>query len=158
MNKKLLTVGILLVLAAAVAGGFYAYKQQHIVEEVEIPFSVEKTELSGGQLPTGFPKDLPIAAGANILENYEAKASDGRLQSTISFTTQANLEAAVASYVEFFEGKNWLEIEGLFSSATESVTAMMKYQEDRLMIEAKSDPSTNQHIVKLDLLQTAINN
>ncbi|HMR55427.1 MAG TPA: hypothetical protein PKD34_02435 [Candidatus Doudnabacteria bacterium] len=159
MDKKKLLVIFLLALSAMIVAGFYLYNSQNVsVQEQsqrEAVASIEKTEFAGTQFPPSIPSDLPVEAGSKVLESSESKTSDGRIQSTVSLTTSNTLSNSFNSYVEFFETKNWLEIESLRETTTERITTVMQYQSNRLMIEVFNDDFTGEQIIKLVLLESS---
>jgi hypothetical protein len=161
MYKKSLLVILLLVLVALVATGFYFFQFRKDNQfagsntEQQTQLQVEKTEFVGTQFPAAIPKDLPIEAGSTILENYESKTNDGRIQSTVTLSVSSSLTNTFNTYLRFFKDKHWLEIEPLRNVTAEKATTVLQYQAKRLMLEVTNDTNTNQRRVKLVLLESS---
>lgn len=88
-------------------GAFFIFRyQRHNSQPVE-QFSVNKTELSSTQTPSAIPTNLPVEAGSKVLQNYEAKTTDGRIQSTKKLTSKKDPKTALEFYSDFFKKQGW---------------------------------------------------
>ncbi len=152
MNKKLLGFAIVLILAAAAAATYFKFGQKDLLpnQQSNSEFKIEKTEPEQGfsQL---FPADLYTEPGSTLLQNYEAKTSEGGQQATIITTTQKDLGAVTADYVEYFESKNWLLIESLSRQSNNLALAVLKLGDSRVRITASQNPDTGQKTVEITL-------
>lgn len=147
MNKRLAIIAGILAVALIISAAFYFSSRKSDIQQ----FSVQKTDLPASQLPSGFPRDLPIEANSSTLQNYEATTTDGRKQSTMVITTKKTLAQAVKVYQEYFVAQGWEEID---TPAEEgSVTAMFRKKDDALFILAKTDPTTKQNTIELTLTE-----
>lgn len=154
MNRKLLGIGIFILLVAIVATVFYQYKNkpQSGLDDSNQPkeFSVTTTEPENG-FSKLLPQDLYIERGSNLLQNYEAVTTEGGKQATVITTTKKSLTQTVSDYVKYFESKNWIEIKSLFSQSDSSVVAVMKYGNDRVRITAQQNSETSDKTVEVTL-------
>lgn len=149
MNKKLLGLAIVILLAATIGALFYLFQLKKLSDVTTEPasFAVEQTEL---EEPTKyFPEGFPIETGVTLLQNYESKSTEGAIQATVVTTTNKELVVAVADLVEFFENHDWVEIESLFSRTPNQVLASLKHGDDRILIDAKQDGSYPEPIVSV---------
>lgn len=162
MNKKILVFAVLLILAATIAAGFYLDKKRsqepgnRPIESTEKePLSIKQNDIGEGY-PKAFPADLLIESGSDLIEMKESETNDGRIQSTIVTTTEKTLVKAVSDYVDYFKTKNWVEIEGLFKSTPESVTATMQYKNDRMSIASQINEETGEKTIRIDITQVSV--
>lgn len=117
-------------------------------------FTVDKKDISAAVVPKGFPEKLVTESGAKILQNYEATASDGRIQSTRVITTSKPLADAVSSYQKFFEDDMWLSV-STTKPDTNTITIVMRKNDSILLIVGKNDASTLERTVELTLTEPA---
>lgn len=111
MKKILLSViGIAVVVGAyyflSEYGGIKPAGQNTSREEAE-DFSVVKKEVDASQTPSGFPAEIPIEAGAAIVQNYEAEISDGRHQATRVFQSSKTVAENYELYLDFMNKDGW---------------------------------------------------
>jgi hypothetical protein len=145
-----ITVAIVLAVIALIAAALYW--QKFGGNSAPRPFAVEKTQLSSDSIPKGFPADLPTESGAQVLENHEATTTDGRLQSTRKIITTKSLTAAAEEYQRFFEKHGWKVIP-TDSASEQSVTVLMRKENDTLTIVAMESSQTNRRTVELALTE-----
>ncbi len=152
MNKKLLGLAIVLIVAAAAVAVYLQSGRNDLStkNQADTEFKVEKIEPEEG-FSSLFPADLYIESGSTLLQNYEAKTSEGGQQATIVTTTEQTLTQAVADYVDYFTKKNWLLIESLSRQSESSTMAVLKFGDDRVRIVASQNPETNQKTVEVTL-------
>lgn len=70
--------------------------------------TVTKQDVPANRLPEQFPGEIPLEEGAKILQNYNAKTADSRLQATRVFETSQSLEANYDFYTKFFKDNGWM--------------------------------------------------
>lgn len=138
-NKKLLIfAGVLLVAASALAAlSMYKDNLKDVDQTKEQEFSVSKTDLVSTIIPSGFPENLPEEDGSKVLQNYEAKTTDGRVQSTRVITTEETSEDIIKIYTDFFTKLGWVIVP---SNNDDSATLMVKGN-DTLLISTSEDAS-----------------
>lgn len=119
MDKKTSTiiVIVIIVVLALVAWAWYSHNpvkkaaapattQQQTTASTTGPV-VQTTQVPDSQLPTGFPSDIPLEAGAQITQNYTAQASTGLSQATRVWVTAKTLDQEFQVYQTFFgDAKN----------------------------------------------------
>lgn len=152
INQTLLkTAGVLLVITAILAG-LYMYKNNSKIQTEDIKteeFAVTKTELVDTQIPSGFPVDLPIEARSKVVQNYEAKTTDGRLQSTRVMTTLKSTNEALKVYTDFFANLGWVEALGRKDT---DVTVLMLKGDNSLLISVNEN-ATQEKSISLTLTE-----
>jgi hypothetical protein len=67
----------------------------------------KKTEVPTSQLPARFPADIPLEAGAQITQNYNADGPEGQYQASRVFISKQTLDANLATYQAYFKAKGW---------------------------------------------------
>lgn len=78
--------------------------QNRFKKEVEEPpFGVRKTDINVASVPEGFPVNLPSELGSKVLQNFETKSTDGRVQSTREVTSKKDPVSIVRTYLDFFK-------------------------------------------------------
>ncbi len=82
-------------------------KPQPNATNTKVESPIKKTEVSSDKLPDKFPANLPIEAGANISQNYNANANDGRFQATRAFETKETLAKNLTIYTEYLKTNGW---------------------------------------------------
>lgn len=148
MNKKVvITLGVIVAVILLAAFYFFVLKNRN-----NSKFSIEKQELGMAEIPVGFPRNLPIEAGSQILQNYEASTTDGRIQSTRVVTTKKPLDQAVKVYEDFFVKDGWKKIPDT-SATTGVMTAIFRKGDNLLLIKAKTTPELNQSTIELSLTE-----
>jgi hypothetical protein len=150
MNKNLLRILVVVGLGALIAAGFYFYNLKKHPRQQQQQFSVDKKVLAASQLPKGFPSNLPVEAGSTILQNYEATANDGRLQSTRVMTTKKTLAQAVKIYSDFYSKLGW-DIVPTTNPDDNTVEALLRKGNDTALIVAKNNG--DQKTVEITLTQ-----
>ncbi len=154
IGKKIFA--ILLVIAIIIVGAtLYVYSQQTkdqtdpITEINSGEFSAEVRELGLAETLSGFPADLPMQTGNQVLKNYEAESNDGRLQSTKRFTTSLTVAQALQTYTNFFVSKDWVRnVEGALQSPV-----LMRRGENTLIISVSQESTGADTIVEITLTQ-----
>ena len=138
--------------ALIVAGFLFLTYLDNQTPKIE-PFKVTTTELGKATVPTGLPQDLPSEAGSKVLQNYEARTNDGRLQSTRQISIKKAAPAALKVYLDFLTTKDWKGgIDSAASSDGGQQVALMQNSTGTLMIIATPN-GDNQSIVELTLTQ-----
>jgi hypothetical protein len=134
MNKKtwIILAGVILI----IAGGLFLYSSNKNQSKV-IPIEITTDQLAKADIPTGLPQNLPTEAGSKVLQNYESRTNDGRLQSTRQITSKKSAQTALSVYVQFFKDLGW---SGGFSESSSTANgqqiALMQKDQDSLMIVA----------------------
>lgn len=150
MNKKtwVILVGIILI----VAGGLFLY-YLNTKQSKQKPVEFTTKQLNKSETPVGFEGNLPVEAGSKVLQNYETRTSDGRLQSTKEVTSAKDPMAALNFYIDFFKESGWIGgySEGASVDGVQELAQMQKDQ-NMLMIVARPDGS-NQSKVELTMIQ-----
>lgn len=158
MNKNLFKIAIAIGIIAIIAIGFYFYDlakhRQSNSEQTNQPlFSVDKKDLIQAAIPKGFPQDLPVESGAEVLQNYEATTNDGRTQSTRITATKKTLTEAVKIYSDFFTKSGWKTISTETPDANTQSSLLLK-DGDSLLIVARAGESDH-NTIGLTLTQSA---
>jgi hypothetical protein len=137
MNKSKISLIILVLVLAALAGGLLYYQNKHpkitnhpsgqnqspVPPEKPKDAFLSKKTYSAGELPEGLPADLPLEKNALVLESYTAtfatkennvRLEDGNLatlpdfkQSTYSYTSAKTLAENNKIYKNYFNGKKY---------------------------------------------------
>ncbi|HMQ02167.1 MAG TPA: hypothetical protein PKD79_03840 [Candidatus Doudnabacteria bacterium] len=153
-NAKLLPILVILIVLLIAAGLFlFMNKEQTPVldssPDVSQELSVQTTQLGAGETPRGIPANLPMQTGNQVLQNYEALANDGRLQSTKIFSTSLSVAQALQIYTSFFEDLNWVRN----TTGTLQSPVLMKNKQDSLMIIVTKESAQEDTIVEISLTQ-----
>ncbi len=84
-------------------------KQGAPKKDLSVPpaVTVTKKQVETAKLPSGLPSDVPIEAGAKILQNYTATTSDGKIQATRIFETSKSLDDNAKVYTDYLVKNNW---------------------------------------------------
>lgn len=153
MNKKLLTVVGILVVAAVLLAAFYFMKREKS-KIASKPLEVSTKTLDSTAVPSGFPENLPVEAGSSVLQNYESTSNDGRKQSTRVATTTKSLDQAVKLYSDYFVKLGWSLIPSSQDSQIPNVvTALLKNKDNTLIITGRTDATSKQSSVSLTLTE-----
>lgn len=108
-DKKLLNIiiGVVILIALIVLVWWYAFPSKPASKGPVKP--VNKIEnVKPAELPKGFPADLPLEAGAKILNNYNATSPDGkRMQATRSFESAKTASANFDLYKTYLTKNKW---------------------------------------------------
>jgi len=151
LSKKfillLLAIGItaiLIGLVVAIVGKQYV---GNTASTYQAPYSDQKQDVSGSQLPTGMPSSIPVEAGAKILENSNSTTSNNALQATRVFESKKTLAENYAIYEKFLTDNNWNVVTRL-SEGNNRVLAGRSGQ-STLQISMDQDPQTK--VVKVSL-------
>jgi hypothetical protein len=153
-GSKFLPLMVVLIVLIALAGFFLFMKKDKTGPDTtpdgtEQEFSFEKRELGLAETLSGFPSDLPMQTGNQVLQNYEAESNDGRLQSTKKFTTSLSVTQALQTYTNFFISKDWLRnTDGALASPV-----LMRRGSNVLMISVSQDSTDSDTIVEITLTQ-----
>lgn len=153
MNKRLVILAGILSIALIILAVFYFTSNGFRSEVETVSGQIEKVNLESDQLPSVFPKDIPIEAGSETKQNYEAKAKDGRKQSTFSTTTTKTLTETVKVYQDFFLDKGWTKLSEPEPN-TEIMRITLKKDNDFLTIEAKKGFEGESNIVDITLIES----
>lgn len=136
-----------------VAASLFLYFVDKNVKDRPVLLEVTTTELGKADIPSGLPDNLPSEIGSRVLQNYESRSNDGRLQSTRQITSKKEPRAALDTYVDFFTKIGY---EGGYSESASTAggqqIAQMKKGNDLLMIVATPD-GANQNKIELTLTQ-----
>lgn len=156
LSKKLYTaVGILAVIAILLGIAYYFKFSKHRTQ----PFKVSTKTLDSSMVPSGFPENMPIEAGSSVLQNYESYTTDGRKQSTRVASTSKNLDEAVKTYSDFFVHLGWTLIPIPDSGVgVNSVSALLKNDDNTLLISARTDEATKKNSISLTLTELITGN
>jgi hypothetical protein len=73
-------------------------------QPAEVP-EVSVQQLSVLQIPQGFPTQVPIEAGASIVQNYTATMKDGRVQGTRAFESAKSVKQNFDLYKAYLSAK-----------------------------------------------------
>lgn len=76
-------------------------------EDYVAPYTEQKQDVSQNQMPRGMPSNLPVEAGAKILENSNSTTSNNALQATRVFESKKTLTDNFAIYEKFLKDNNW---------------------------------------------------
>lgn len=144
---------ILIIIIALVTVYFYLRKapdmNNSVTEISSGEFSAEVKKLGSAEILSGFPEDLPMQDGSEVLDNYEATSNDGRIQSTKLFKSPQTTAQALQTYTNFFTGKGWVRNVG--GSLTSPI--LMRRADDTLMISVSSGIDSSEAIVEITLTQ-----
>lgn len=114
-------IGIVMLVAALAVGGYFGYNWWQIRQErmntTDKPV-VTTQAVPQNILPSHFPSNIPIEAGAKILVNLNHTSTDGRYQGTRKFVTAQSIVENSKIYKNFLEANGW-KIES--SSDTETL-------------------------------------
>jgi basic membrane lipoprotein Med (substrate-binding protein (PBP1-ABC) superfamily) len=151
-NKKPLFFVLILLAIAALAAGAFFYMGKSGKKANNQKTEVVKTEVSASQLPAGLPKNLPIEAGSQIIQNYEAKSTNSEtIQGTKKFTTEKSLEDAVKTYTDFFAKTAWEIIDSQKTNDYES--ALMRRNDSTVLVVARKDSALGKNVVEISLTE-----
>lgn len=154
MNKRLLVLVTALGVAVVILAAFYFATDKFTKNFSEKEPPITKTNIADNEIASSFPTDLPIEPGSKTVQNYEARAKDGRKQSTFSATTQKPLVQAAQVYRDFFAEKEWTEVE-YSTENPDFVKAAFRKEADFLTIEAQKDQNSTKNIVDITLIESA---
>lgn len=153
MNKKLLIIVPIFVLILAILCYFLWSKNHSTPTQKPVEhFGIEKKDLGQEQVPSGFPQDVPVLTGSQLVQNYESTAPDGRKQSTMKFANIKSLTDASATYQKYFEKLGWTAVKLEGNTSTSPI--LMSKGDASLMIDAKVDPASGSNSIELTLLET----
>lgn len=168
MNKSKV-LGLVLILLILAAGVYYFYFLKPEPATPEPPKSIlsETQYFQVGELPKGFPSDLPLEESAQILENFTAKFAtkennvrlqDGTLatapefyQSTYSYVSEKSLSENNEIYKKYFTGKKYK----LLTESISENSALLSYSitnqnNETFQFSASFDPISQKTRVTLD--------
>ena len=150
-TKRNVVLVILLIVSLGLAGFFLIqyFLGLHVNNPEPIENQIKKFDLPKSENPVGIPYNLPIDPGVKIDQNYESTTTDGRLQSTKSFTTSASVQASLEKYHKFFSDYGWQRNS---SGPLESPLAY-KSPLGALMIVVNPSSSGNGSVVEITVLQ-----
>lgn len=153
MTKKtwIIVIGVALILIL----GLVLYFTNRNTTPQQKPLEVTKTEIGLATIPTGLPANLPSEIGSKVLQNYESRTNDGRLQSTRQVTSKQNPRAALNVYIDFFKTLGYI---GGFSETASSadgqqIAQMSKDKHMLLIVASPSVEGSEQSTVELTLTQ-----
>jgi hypothetical protein len=70
-----------------------------------------KNSVADSVLPEGFPSNIPLENGANILVNYSGIDRENRFQATRAFESKNTIDRNVQIYKEYFEREGYQKVE-----------------------------------------------
>lgn len=153
MERKtwIIVGGITLILIA----GLILYFLNKNTRPKQAPLEVIKTDLGIATIPTGLPANLPSEVGSKVLQNYEAKTNDGRMQFTRQITSKKDARTALDVYVEFFKTLGYT---GGFSEASsakdgQQIAQMVKDKNLLMIVASPSVEGPEQSTVEIILNQ-----
>lgn len=159
MNRKLLTLALLIMVVSTAAAGLYLFSKSKAGNNAErqqtvinTQVGIETTQVSSTEIPAGFPDNLPTEARAEVLQNYKTTTTDGRVQSTRVTTTARTLAQAVSTYENFFSNLGWDAVPSQ-TDDEHTVTQLMKNGDDTLLIVATDLNPENKKTISLTLTQ-----
>ncbi|TSD02174.1 MAG: hypothetical protein Athens071424_177 [Parcubacteria group bacterium Athens0714_24] len=108
-RKAQIKMLIMAVLIMAMVAGLWVYQTKIKKPQAQQP---QKPQITINQVPVDkapekFPDDIPIEAGARILQNYNASSPDGRFQATRVFESAQTLDENLAIYKNYFTKNGW---------------------------------------------------
>ena len=159
MKKNFIVLAVLIILIVAATIVYLATNRNNsnLSLDKNDVFSVTKQDLKSTEMPSVMPSDLPIAPGSEVLQNYEATASDGRKQSTRVITTNQNLAVAMGVYKDFFTSKDWVSKSS--TNATPGVqTIALEKGRQNVLIVARANTDTNQNTIEITLTEPVSSN
>ena len=153
MNRILLIVAGFLAVALVALASFYLFARQSAIHEVETKKPLfEKKETVDGNIPSGFPKDLPIEFASETKQSFEATAKDGRKQSTLKTTTVKTFPQVLETYTSFFISQGWKDVTP--KEAGSAKIAMFRKDNSVLVLEFTVDEITNKNLIDLTLTES----
>lgn len=152
MNKKSLIISVLVLILIVIGVMYYLQKKNG---NDASDFEVTQEEIPKNQNPQGFESDFPVEAGATVLQNFEAKTEDGRVQSTKVLSTKNSLTEAVQIYSSYFASKGWAEIPS-DSSNEENISVVLRKNDDLLLIKGKTNSDNTLTTVEVSLTQAKL--
>lgn len=106
--KKILLVLLGIVVLAFVASWVISKRSaQNKNDKKTVDTAIYKTNVDPSQAPAKFPSNVPIEAGAKIVQNYNANTADGRFQATRVFETSKSLAENFKIYGDFAKADGW---------------------------------------------------
>lgn len=138
-EKNKLILLVVIVILAIIAGIIYFQIKDNTAEE----FKPAVTELDDTVVPRGFPPAFPIEPGSEILQNYQAKAEDGRIQYTREVTTNKSPDEAIEFFKDHFKKWGW----------EESGANLLKKDNDTVSINATSGQAAGKTTVLITLIE-----
>ena len=76
-------------------------------KNANVEATTSKTQVPESQLPNKLPANIPVEAGAEVVDNYNAQSSDGRYQATRTFETKQTLAANLKLYSDYLKNNGW---------------------------------------------------
>lgn len=153
--KNKINLLIVLAIALLIVTGLFLYLQpegQNILTSkksiTEKEFKLETKEAADSVILSGFPKDLPMESGSQVLQSYESNSGNGRLQSTKKFTSSLSVSAALEKYTDFFKDNGWAQTGDL----TQASPVILSKKDDTTMLVV-TDDSDNGTVVEVTILQ-----
>lgn len=153
--KKML-VGLIIIIAVAIGitlivAMFSKDKTvQPVEEKVESPIE-SKTEVPQDKLPEKFPVDVPVEAGAEISQNYNAAATDGSIQATREFVTKKSLADNLVIYEKYLKDNGW-KVSAKVDTDTYKMVAGSKDKQE-LQVSIGENSATKVKTVTISLTQ-----
>ncbi len=162
-TNRTIVLGLIIIVLLVAAGFFWFFMKKNdspsVVKEDRLQaqqaaaeFKVETKQLGKTQILSGFPTNLPQEEGGTILQNYESKSSDGRLQSTKKFTSTLGTQSALTKYVNFFEDLGW----NRSSKDPVKSPALFAKGQDILMIVANKESGEKNTVVEITMIQKTV--
>jgi len=99
------------------------------------PFKVEKTEVAKKDYPKGFPANIPVEEGAEVVYNYNATNSqDNKTEGTRVYVSKLSLEENLRIYSNYFKGNGWVIIQTVDDKDTKLLVATKTGQQLNVVI------------------------
>ncbi len=158
MNKnKYVVYGVIIALLVIVLVGLLVYKNNGKLSSVNtasstpqdktvpLPKEVGVQNFNSTQLPPNFPKNMPMEAKAEILQNQSVKDPvSGKIQAYVLFATKSTIDQNSAIYTQYIKDNGWT-ITGVID---QDKYRIINAKKDNLMLsillDYKTDSTKNQ--------------
>lgn len=129
---------------------FFAIKPESNSEPSPIQPVIQR--IAFDQLPEGFPKDIPLEKGAEILQNYSFYNSDvpSKKQATREFISSNNLNQNLKIYQQYLQKNDWSIYRILQTAEIDGLFARKKGREISIIL--RPDKTTGKVIVNISLV------
>lgn len=115
--------------------------------------NIVKTDVSTDRDPDKFPTGIPIEAGANVTQNYNATAKDGRFQATKVFETNRSLAENSALYQDWMTDDGW-DIRSTVDQENYKMIFGVKGDYQQLQISIDNNETFNIRTVNISYTET----
>lgn len=151
-NQKIL-IGLVIVLLV-LAGILYLAKNKlgnkGGSDRSNQPASVNKVNVDFSKDPENFPSSIPIEAGAQVTQNYNAAAPSGQYQATKTFVTKASLAENLSLYTNYLKSNGWT-VEGTVDESNYKSVAGKK---DNEKIQVNIDENKTSKVKTVSIIYT----